>query len=97
MTANETQAERILRAVATLVHQQEVFSRNDVRIAANISDSDWNSYSAIFQAMRSDHPGGAPKIREESRNVFQRVAHDKHTLTDYGRRLVAEIQRTKGI
>jgi len=96
MAVNETQAERILRAVATIVHQQEVFSREDIRIAANIPRPEWDaSYSPTFQGMRTDHPGGAPKVREEFRNVFERVAHGKHTLTDYGRRVIAEYQDDK--
>jgi hypothetical protein len=41
------------------------FSRNEVRLQLSLDSHEWLSgYTAIFQAMRIDHPGGAPDIPE---------------------------------
>ena len=90
------QAESIFRAVAVLVGQDGcvIFTREEVRHNAGVTREDWNaSYSPVFQGMRSDHPGGAPKVRSKFMGVFEQVSHGKHRLTDYGRRLARELQR----
>ena len=90
-----THAEQILRAVASLVGNSgnAVFTREEVRYQAGVSTEDWNaSYSPIFQGMRQDQPGGAPNIGARFKGVFQQVAYGKHTLTDYGQRLVKEFK-----
>jgi NH3-dependent NAD+ synthetase len=88
-----THAERILMAVETLSGRDGslVFSQDEIRHQAGLDRTEWNrGYSAIFQAMRADHPGGAPSIRQEFRGVFTQVAHGKHKLSDYGRTLIKE-------
>jgi hypothetical protein len=89
-----THAEQILRAVATLVSRDgnAIFSREEIRHQAGIDRESWDKgYSAIFQGMRADHPGGAPNLGEKYKNIFRQVSHGKHTLTDYGQRLVSQI------
>lgn len=86
-------AEQIAVAVAALVGQNGklIFTREEVRHQAGINREAWDaSYSPIFQGMRIDHPGGAPKVPVRFQGVFQRVTHGKHMLTDYGRMLVRE-------
>ena len=86
-----THNERILSAVKYLTrgNSQIEFSRNDVRIHLGISSHDWlNGYTAIFQAMRSDHPGGAPPISDIYQGVFRRVRRGSFVLTPKGKRLV---------
>lgn len=86
-------AEQILHAVAILTGKNEnaVFSREDVRTVAGVNRVDWDaSYTSIFQGMRSDQPGGARTVGQKYKNVFERVAHGKHTLTEYGQKLIAE-------
>jgi hypothetical protein len=62
-----THAEQILAAAADLVRSgKRRFSRRDIRDALGIGQPEWMSgYTAIFQAMREDHPGGAPPIGRE--------------------------------
>jgi hypothetical protein len=88
-----THAEQILRAVAVLIGKDgnAIFSRDDIRVQAKISREDWEAYSATFQGMRSDEPGGARNVGTRYKNVFKQVSHGKHTLTDYGRQLIAEV------
>lgn len=86
----------IMRAVAVLVHDQgkTAFSRQEIRIQAGIDAEAWDrSGSPIFQAMRSNHPGGAPPISEKFKGVFRQVRRGQHTLTEYGNELVREYQR----
>jgi hypothetical protein len=86
-----THAEQILQAMASLVSQDGVrsFSRKAVRDRICVTQEVWMAgYTAIFQAMRSDHPGGAPPIGERYRGVFQRVSHREYQLTPYGRHLI---------
>lgn len=87
-------AEQIAVAVATLVGQdgKRVFTREEVRHQAGISHEVWKaSYSPIFQGMRVDHPGGAPKVATKFQGVFQQVACGKHMLTGYGCMLLREV------
>ncbi len=86
-----TRAIQILYAVAHIVFREgrSTFTREDVRRQIGVSREEWrNGYTAIFQAMRADHPGGAPKIRKEYRGLFKRVERGTHTLTEYGRRYI---------
>jgi hypothetical protein len=88
-----THAEQIMRAVASLVLQDNVptFSRREVRDRIGASPEEWQAgYTAIFQAMRADHPGGAPPIGEKFKGVFQRVAHGEYKLSSYGREVLKE-------
>jgi hypothetical protein len=87
MNHHTTIPEQILQAVAELTADNisAVFSREQIRQQAGVSREDWHaSYSPTFQGMRSDQPGGAPQVAERYRNIFRRVAHGKHTLTEYG-------------
>ena len=85
-------AEEIMKAVAELIKQgTTVFTRKDVRDQLGLSQKEWLSgYVAIFQAMRIDHPGGAPPIGRKFRGVFRRIARGKYTLTPYGEKLLKE-------
>jgi hypothetical protein len=85
---------QIMSAVAILVGRNEdtAFTREEIRHQMGVDRDKWvASYSPIFQGMRSDHPGGAPKVAEKYRNVFRTVSHGKHVLTDDGRRLVMRL------
>jgi len=89
-----THAERILAAVAAVAERRKnaVFTRDEVRRQAGISRKEWDaSYSPVFQAMRTDQPGGAPNVAARFKGVFQQVAHGKHKLTEYGLKLVREM------
>jgi len=82
-----THAEEIMRAVASLIRRKRkrIFSRKEVRDEMRLSPDVWaNSYSPIFQGMRSDHPGGAPRVRDRFKDVFRQVERGKHTLTPKG-------------
>ncbi len=90
-----THAEQILHAVARLVFREgrDTFTRDDVRKQIGVDRDAWlGGYTAIFQAMRIDHPGGAPSIGSEWVDMFERVSHGVYRLTPQGltlaRRLV---------
>ncbi len=88
-----THAEEIMRAVAWLVRQEgkDTFSREEIRQRIGVSRDEWDAgYTAIFQAMREDHPGGAPPIGAGFKGVFRQVEHGRHTLTAYGKELLQE-------
>lgn len=87
-----THADQIMRAVAALIAQgQDIFAQLEVREQIGVDRDVWaRGYSAIFQAMRVDHPGGAPPIAPRYRGVFRQVEHGRHTLTPYGRELLDE-------
>lgn len=89
-----TRAEQIFRAVTSLtqLQVQKEFSRLDVRRQLRVDSDTWlNGYTAIFQGMRADHPGGAPAVGEKFTDVFQRVGHGRYVLTERGRRLLANM------
>ena len=89
-----THSKRIVQAVAliTAVQEKTIFSREDVRVLADMDRGEWlASGSPTFQGMRSDHPGGAPKINSKYRNIFQRVAPGKYMLTSEGKARIAEL------
>jgi len=89
---NMTRAEEIIGAVATSWKEgKSVFSREDIRGQIGISQDKWLSgYTAIFQGMRADHPGGAPPVNSKFQNVFRQIRRGEHTLTDYGKKLLEE-------
>ena len=90
-----THPEEIIRAVASLVDAKGrgVFTRNQVRKLIGVSSHDWlYRYTATFQGMRVDHPGGAPAVGARWKDVFQRVSRGKYILTPRGRRLVSELR-----
>lgn len=91
-----THAEEIIQAVAKLVGQgKNLFTRKEVRDEIGVSQHEWlYRYTAIFQGMRTDHPGGAPEVGERFRGVFQRIERGKYALTDYGKRLVNQYHST---
>ncbi len=83
-----THQEQILKAVAALMKQEgtKVFTRDQFR-------EKWISgYTSIFPAMRVDQAGHAPTVGAQFKGVFRQVAHGEHTLTDYGRQVVSELQ-----
>jgi len=85
-------AEEIIRAVASLWREgNHTFSRKDVRDQIGVSQEKWLSgYTAIFQGIRADHPGGAPSVNSKFQNVFRQIRRGEHTLTDYGKKLLKE-------
>jgi hypothetical protein len=90
-----THAEEIMQAVTTLVQREEksILTREEIRHQIGVSRDDWMlGYTAIFQGMRADQPGGAPKVGARFRGVFRQVEHGKHTLTDYGWQLLREFE-----
>lgn len=49
-----------------------------------------SGYTAVFQGMRDDHPGGAPDPGPMFRNVFHRVEHGKYQWSKHGERLASK-------
>lgn len=83
-----THAEEILQALRILTEPDNgaVFTRNDVRECLGISQERWLAgYTAIFQAMRSDHPGGAPHIASCYTGIIERIRRGEYRLTPKGR------------
>ena len=91
--ATATHPERIMRAVTALIREgQSTCSRQDVRDRIGLSQDEWMSgYTAVFQAMRADQPGGAPSISGRFKGVFRRVSRGQYELTDDGRNLVKQL------
>lgn len=88
-----THAEEIMWATATFLKKEDkyTFSRREIRDQIGIKHDKWMSgYTAIFQGMRSDHPGGAPIVGRRFKNVFRRVKRGIYILTDYGKHLLKE-------
>ena len=86
-----TNAGRILDAAAALAGAdgRKTFSRKAVREYLGLDNRAWQSgYTAIFQGMRDDHPGGAPKVGDSYSGVFHRVDLGTYELSAKGRRLV---------
>jgi bifunctional DNA-binding transcriptional regulator/antitoxin component of YhaV-PrlF toxin-antitoxin module len=82
-----THAEQIFRAAVILAgsKQKGFFSRKAVRERLGLNNRDWQSgYTAIFQAMRDDHPGAAPQVGAEFDGVFHRVAPGMYELSAKG-------------
>lgn len=90
-----THAEEIMRAVATIVNQDDraVFTRKQIREQIGIDQDTWMSgYTAIFQGMRADQPGAAPTVDHRLKGVFRQVERGKHMLTDRGKRVLKEFK-----
>lgn len=88
-----THAEEIMRAVAdfTKKKSEDTFSRKEIRDQIGVDHDTWmSSYTAIFQGMRSDHPGRAPQVGKRFKKAFQRVEYGRYTLTGYGKELLKE-------
>jgi hypothetical protein len=86
-----TIAEEILHAVSILVKDKgmNTFRRLDIRRQIGMDRHKWEySYSPIFQAMRVDHPGRAPRISEKFKGIFQQVKYGVHSLTEYGKLVI---------
>jgi cytoplasmic iron level regulating protein YaaA (DUF328/UPF0246 family) len=97
MRNHETHAESILSAVAALVREQskKTFTRRDVRRQIGITQEEWmRGFTAIFQAMRMDQPGGAPVIAKKYQNVFKRISKGNYFLADYGKMVVSQIDKS---
>ena len=82
---------KILDSIAHIFIDEgrQEFSRDDVRKQAGLSRKEWMSgYTSIFQAMRIDHPGGAPKIKKEYQGILRRLRWGVFTLTEYGKEYI---------
>lgn len=84
---------RILKSIAKLVIDEgkTTFTRAEVYKNINSQVFYRPSYDPIFQGMRIDQPGGAPKVSEKHQNTLERVAHGKYKLTPYGQQLIEKI------
>lgn len=90
-----THAEQILQAAAALAGSDRagLFSRKQVREQLGLSPHGWQSgYTAIFQSMRDDHPGGAPQVSAKYKNVLHRQGPGRYQLNARGRRLADEFK-----
>ena len=89
-----TNASRIFEAAAVLAGTKgrKTFSRKAVREYLGLNNRTWQSgYTAIFQGMRDDHPGGAPQVGASCSGVFHRVGRGAYELSAKGRRLAEEM------
>ena len=76
LPAQKTHAEQILRAARALAGSDRagLFSRKQVPEQLGLSPHDWQSgYTAIFQSMRDDHPGGAPQVSAKYKDLLHRL------------------------
>ena len=86
-----THAGRIFDAAAALAGAsgRRTFTRKAVREYLGLDNRTWQSgYTAIFQGMRDDHPGGAPQVGDSYSALFHRVDRGTYELSVKGRRLV---------
>lgn len=92
-----THAEEIAGAVSSLIEKGCLpFRRVDVRDELGLSHDEWMSgYTAIFQGMRIDHPGGAPKVVSKYKDVFKRVNRGKYVLTEKGKKIILDSDKTR--
>ena len=92
-----THAEEIAGAVSSLIGKGCLpFRRVDVRDELGQSHDEWMSgYTAIFQGMRIDHPGGAPKVASRYKDVFERVNRGKYVLTEKGKKVILDSNKTR--
>ncbi len=88
----EPHAAQILRAAQALeAGGQTPFARNDIRLYLGLTPEEWlQGYTAIFQGMRIDHPGGAPQVGRQYRDVFRRIDRGLYQLTDAGKQAFAK-------
>ena len=89
-----THAEQIFRAAVVVARKNNgIFTRDKVRQQIGVSRDRWMAgYTAIFQGMRSDHPGGAPDPGPMFRNVFCRLEHGKFQFSDNGEALITRLR-----
>lgn len=88
-----TLAEQVFRGAVAVSGQNltERFTRDDVRRQLGVSRDKWGaSYNPIFQGMRDDHPGGAPRSARFD-GVFHRVAQGTYELSAHGRQLARKL------
>ena len=88
-----THTEEIVRAAAVLVFKRgkTTFARADIKDQIGITSHEWdNGYTSLFQGMREDHPGGAPKVARRFRGLFRRVGPGTYAVTKYGRSLLKD-------
>ena len=93
-----THAGGILYAAAALAGADgsATFSRKAVCEYLGLNNRVWQSgYTAIFQGMRDDHPGGAPKVGDSYSGVFHRVDQGTYELSAKGRRLANQVRLTE--
>lgn len=85
-----THAEAILRAAAMLdASGRRELSRKEIRDQLGLTQAQWmRGYTAIFQGMREDQPGGAPSVPKTFRGVFRQIGHGRFVLTDVGRQRI---------
>lgn len=85
-----THAEAILRAAAMLdASGRRELSRKEIRDQLGLTQAQWmRGYTAIFQGMREDQPGGAPSVPKTFRGVFRQIGHGRFVLTDAGRQRI---------
>jgi hypothetical protein len=70
------------------------FKREQVRQQIGVSRDRWMAgYTAIFQGMRDDHPGGAPDLGSVYKNVFHRIEHGKYRLSKIGEILANKLEK----
>jgi antitoxin component of MazEF toxin-antitoxin module len=87
-------AEQILRAAIVLAgsKRQGTFTRKAVREHLGLDNREWQSgYTAIFQGMRDDHPGGAPPVGQTHSEVFHRVSPGTYELSSKGKHLARRV------
>jgi len=85
-----THADDIVEAVKVLVAAKPdaVFTRDQVRRTLGLSREErMSGYTGIFQRMRVDEPGAAPRVAEAYSGILRRVERGKYTLTAKGRAL----------
>lgn len=82
LVSPESHAAQIYRAALALVNSgNTTFTRDDVRRYLDLSSEEFqNGYTAIFQGMRIDHPGGAPKVGKAYRGVFRQIKRGVYEL-----------------
>lgn len=93
-----THAAQILNAAVALAGAdgEEKFSRKAVRDFLGMNNRAWQSgYTAIFQGMRDDHPGGAPAVGDAYSDVFHRVSQGTYELSAKGCRMAKQLRLTE--
>jgi hypothetical protein len=94
---SDSHAEQIFRAAVALAGKdgRNTFSRKSVRDHIGLTNMSWQSgYTAVFQGMRDDHPGGAPMVAAEYRGVLHRVSPGIYELSAKGRRRANSVRLT---
>jgi hypothetical protein len=89
-----TLAEQVFRGAVALAGEnlKEQFTRDGVRRQLGVSREKWGaSYNPIFQGMRDDHPGGAPRSVKFD-GVFHRVAQGTYEPSAHGRELARKLK-----